>query len=318
MKSNKVLVDGRKQTLRVKIEQGSTGKGHATRVRDWNVGGAVLVQSVGPQLSAVNRVDLEEYVAEVVNGEINPHWPGESLKAQAVAARTYVLYKKMLRKKEPYDVAAGVQDQVYEGKAHVNPTVQQAVHDTRGRVITYQRRPIFAAYSSTAAGPTEDARFVWDLDLPYLKGVECPFDAGSPRYAWQVSIPLQELERHLRRSGYHVGTIATITPYTFTPSGRVDRLRILHSLGALILRGQDFRRAVGYSRIFSTHFHIERLDKNLVLEGNGSGHGVGLCQWGMKEMAELGYDYQTILRYYYPGTKLLPLRKVKLAPQVSS
>ena len=118
----------------------------------------------------------------------------------------------------------------------------------------------------------------------------------------------------MRKEGFAVGTVATLTPYTFTPSGRVDRVRLLHSQGEIILRGQDLRRIVGYSKIFSTNFSIESMGAEVVVVGHGAGHAVGMCQWGMREMAELGYDYQSILRHYYPGTTLLPITRVILTP----
>ena len=147
--------------------------------------------------------------------------------------------------------------------------------------------------------------------------MECPFDENAPRYRWRTAIPVDTLERRLRKEGYEVGTIATVTPYTYTPSGRVDRIRILHSRGQTILRGQDLRRVVGYTKIFSTRFQIESFGHDIIISGKGSGHGVGLCQWGMKEMAELGYNHEAILHYYYPGTKLLHLSYVDLTPPPS-
>jgi stage II sporulation protein D len=188
------------------------------------------------------------------------------------------------------------------------------VAETKGHVVTYDRRPIYAAYSSTAAGPTEDALYVWALNLPYLKSVNCPFDEQAPRYDWRTSFTFEFLEQQLRKEGFAVGTVATLTPYTFTPSGRVDRVRLLHSQGEIILRGQDLRRIVGYSKIFSTNFSIESMGAEVVVVGHGAGHAVGMCQWGMREMAELGYDYQSILRHYYPGTTLLPISRVILTP----
>lgn len=281
--------------------------------RSWTVHGELVIRYEGAGLLVVNHVPLERYVAGVVAGEINPRWHPEALKAQAVAARTYVLYKALQHAADAYDVVASVQDQVYHGRRHINGAVRRAVAETKGLIVTYERRPIYAAYSSTAAGLTEDALYVWALDLPYLKGVDCPFDETSPRYTWEATVPVSLLEHRLRDAGYQVGVIGTLTPFSFTPSGRVDRLRILHSDGELILTGQDLRRAVGYTEILSTQFTVQRLDRALVLSGKGAGHGVGLCQWGMKEMAELGYRYDAILRYFYPGTRLLPLNQARLA-----
>ena len=290
------------------------GEGENGRPRTWHIDGAIEISSRDSKLLVVNRVGLEEYVAGVVSGEINPNWHMEALKAQAIAARTYVMYKSRLSIDDPYDVVSSVQDQVYHGRKHINERVWEAVSATKGRIVTHQRRPIYAAYSSTAAGPTEDALYVWALDLPYLKGVECPFDKNAPRYRWRTAIPIETLEQRLRSAQFPVGTIATLTPYTYTPSGRVDRIRILHSRGQTILRGQDLRRVVGYSKIFSTQFRIEHFGHEIIISGKGAGHGVGMCQWGMKEMAELGYSYEAILHYYYPGTELISLSQADLTP----
>ncbi|MEW6542583.1 MAG: SpoIID/LytB domain-containing protein [Nitrospirota bacterium] len=278
------------------------------------VGGALQIASRGRGLMAVNRVELEEYVKGVVPAEMNAGWHQEALKVQAVVARTYALYQRRLNRDPAYDVVATVQDQVYRGRAGLDQRVQQAVEATRGLVLTFRNVPILAAFSSTAAGPTEDALTVWSKDLPYLKGVDCPFDQGSPYYQWRAEFTLQDLEDKLRRQGLRVGAIASLTPYAFTPAGRVTKLRLLHSQGELLLRGEDLRRAVGYGVIPSTQFEVESIGRSVVLTGRGAGHAVGLCQWGAKEMAELGYPFDTILRYYFPGTDLKDLRTVDLAP----
>jgi stage II sporulation protein D len=226
------------------------------------------------------------------------------LKVQAVAARTYALYNKMLSSGRDYDVAATIQDQVYRGRVGVDSRVEQAVEQTRGIVVTYQNAPIYAAFSSTAAGPTEDAMNVWAKDLPYLKGVECPFDLSSPYYQWKASVKLDMLENSLRRQGFSLGTIATVTPVAYSRAGRVTKLRILHSRGELIVRGEELRKAVGYTVIPSTQFEVESVGMDVVFVGYGAGHAVGLCQWGAKELAELGYPFTSILQYYYPGTEL--------------
>jgi stage II sporulation protein D len=310
----RIRIEATSGTLDLTVLEGLGGQGKRGSPREWLIDGTIEVSHRGSKLLVINRVGLEEYVAGVVSGEINTQWHPEALKAQAVAARTYVLYKSIENSEQPYDVVSSVQDQVYRGRAHINKRVWEAVMRTKGRVVTFDDRPIYAAYSSTAAGPTEDALYVWALDLPYLKGVECPFDEKAPRYHWRTAIPLEILEQRLRKEQFHVGAIATITPYTFTPSGRVDRIRILHSRGQTILRGQDLRRVVGYSKIFSTQFRIESFGHQIVISGRGAGHGVGMCQWGMKEMAELGYTYEAIVQYYYPGTTLRHVSQVNLAP----
>lgn len=268
------------------------------------VGGEVEVLSRGNVLWVVNRVSLEEYVMGVVPAEMSPQWHPEALKVQAIATRTYALYQMMIHADREYDVVATIHDQVYRGRSGVVDPVREAVESTAGLALTYEDRPILAVFSSTAAGPTEDAANVWSQNLPYLKGVECPFDRESPYYEWRTAFPVTMLEAGLRQEGWDVGTIATITAYSYSRSGRVSRLRVLHSGGELLMRGEDLRRIVGYRVIPSTRFTIDAIGSDILMSGYGAGHAVGLCQWGAKELAELGYPYHAILRYYFPGTEL--------------
>jgi stage II sporulation protein D len=276
-----------------------------------SVSGVVHLVRRGKGFLVINRVDIEEYVKGVVPAEVSSTWHPEMLKAQAVAARTYALYQQMLSATRDYDVASTVQDQVYRGKEGIDVGILRAVEDTRGLVVTYQDAPIYAAFSSTAAGLTEDAMNVWSKEYPYLKGVECPFDLASPYYQWKSSFKIDTLEQNLRQQGFSVGTIATMAPLSFSRGGRVAKLRILHSGGELILRGEELRKVIGYTIIPSTQFAIESIGQDVVLSGFGAGHAVGMCQWGAKELAELGYSFSTILQYYYPGTELQNLTLIK-------
>jgi stage II sporulation protein D len=317
-----ILIEAREGALSVSLEgngaASSSGPDEARRPesarQELVVGGRLQILPRGRVLLVVNELDLEEYVRGVVPFEMNASWHPEALKAQAVAARTYGVYQRMMNGAREYDVVAGTQDQVYRGRTQPDPRVQEAVDATSGLVLTHGNAPILAAFSSTAAGPTEDAMNVWSKDLPYLKGVDCPFDTNSPHYQWRAAINLQDLESALRRSGVMVGTIATVTPFSYSRAGRVTGIRILHSRGELILRGEDLRRVVGYTAIPSALFEVESMGREVVLAGRGSGHGVGLCQWGAKELAELGYPFGAILHYYFPGTQLQDLRASELRP----
>jgi stage II sporulation protein D len=269
-----------------------------------HVSGVVQLVRRGKSRLLVNHVDLEEYVKGVVPAEVNSTWHPEMLKVQAVATRTYALYQRMLNSTRDYDVVAGIQDQVYRGRQGIDARVTAAVESTRGMVVTYQGAPIYAAFSSTAAGVTEDAMTVWSKALPYLKGVECPFDIESPYYQWSASVKVETLEKNLRQQGFPVGRISDVAPQQFSRAGRVATLKVVHSNGELVIRGEDLRKAVGYTIVPSTQFTVLSIGQDLVLSGYGAGHAVGLCQWGAKELAELGYSFSSILNYYYPGTEL--------------
>ena len=237
---------------------------------------------------------------------------------QAIASRTYALYQRSRKRYEHYDLVATTLDQVFTGALSPNPTaferrsrakVIRAVNATRGQFMTFNGQPILAAFHSTAAGQTEDALQVWLEDIPYLTGVACPWDGKSKFYDWTREIKITTLEQRLRKHGHQIGVVASITPMVMTRSDRVGSLRILHSNGELIIRGETFRKAVGYTALLSTSFEIEHFGKNVVFRGKGAGHGVGLCQWGAKELAESGFNTHAILQYYYPGVIIQGLRR---------
>jgi stage II sporulation protein D len=285
----------------------SKPNGRPTQTSTLMLPGRVQLLLRGKTFEVINELDLETYVAGVVPWEMNAAWHPEALKAQAVAARTYALYQQQANAGREYDLVSTTQDQVYRGRSN-DPRIQYAVEATRGLVLMHDKTPILAAFFSTAAGPTEDAFTVWAKDLPYLKGVDCPFDANSPYFRWRATFKLEDLEAGLRRQGISIGTIANLTALTHSRAGRVVRLRVLHSGGELILRGEELRRAIGYTVIPSTLFEVELVGRQAVLSGRGAGHAVGLCQWGAKELAVLGYTFSTILHYYFPGTDLVDIR----------
>jgi stage II sporulation protein D len=274
------------------------------RIDGQTFGGRLDIANKRGLLQVVETLDLENYLGGVVPLELNSKWHPEALKVQAVVARTYALYQKQQNRGKDYDLVATTNDQLYGGKGIEDVRATEAVRATHGQVLTYEGQVINSVYHSTAAGPTEDSREVWGADLPYLQGVDCPFDVQSPWYRWNRAIDLVALEKNLRHNGFPIGTIATLTPYRFSRAGRVTRVRILHSEGEVILRGDEFRRIIGYTTLPSTRFKIDAIRQQVHFTGMGSGHGVGLCQWGAKELAERGFPYERILDYYYPGVQI--------------
>jgi stage II sporulation protein D len=302
---SRVLINGQPLKGPVRL----VGRSAPLEVKGVSVRGAVVAAVRGDALSVVNELALEDYVKSVVPSEVPAIWPFEALKAQAILARTYALYHKQERTAQAFDVDATVQSQVYGGLASEDPRTSRAVAATAGLVVTHRDGLALTPYHSTSAGPTEDAAEVWGIDLPYLKGVACPFDLESPVYRWNRSLSLDALESTLREAGYAMGPIATLTPLTQDQSGRVSAIRILHARGELMLMGETLRRLVGYQRLPSMRFNVvdfevgsQGIEARLV--GGGWGHGVGLCQWGMKTLAERGWSAARIVSYYYPGTSV--------------
>lgn len=298
---------GRPTELRELIASSAGGDIHLNNL---TVGGILHIVLVRDSLRLINELDVEEYLKGVVPIEISPTWNPEALKIQAIIARTYVLHQRQVNLGKEYDVLATTADQVYGGRGKEHPAANQAVADTSGLVLTFGGELILSAYHSTSAGPTEDASEVWGMDLPYLKGVSCPFDQNSPYYQWSKSFGMDAVQELFSKAGYEIGTIASITPFRWTEAGRVGQIRILHSQGELILKSEEFRRILGYTELPSTRFRIEKIGREMQIQGNGYGHGVGLCQWGAKEMAEMGYGHDKILKYYYPGVRVEPYSSI--------
>ena len=288
----------------------ASSAGGTIHLNDLSVGGLLHIVLYRDTLRLINELDVEEYLKGVVPVEISPKWHPESLKVQAIIARTYVLYQRQVNLGKEYDVLATTADQVYGGRKKEHPAADQAVAETSGLVLTFEGELILSAYHSTSAGPTENASEAWGMELPYLKGVSCPFDQNSPYYQWSRSFLMDAVQESFSKAGYTVGTIASLTPFRWTEAGRIGRLRLLHSQGELILKAEDLRRILGYTELPSTRFRIEKIGREIQIRGNGYGHGVGLCQWGAKEMAEMGYSYDKILKYYYPGVRVEPYLSV--------
>jgi len=285
------------------------GRDGELTINGLTVGDRIIVKRQNGKLLAINELPLEDYVKGVVPSEMSAAWHPEALKVQAIATRTYALYKMRQNARKDFDVVASIKDQVYlyRGRAAAAGPAARAADETRDQVLAYRDEPILAAFSSTAAGLTEDAWNVWAVDLPYLKGVECPFDLNSPWYQWRTDVGLAMLEQRLRDEGFPVGVIASLAPATYTKAGRVVQVRILHSGGELYVKGDDLRRVLGYTVLPSTQFDFDVVGLQVQFAGRGNGHGVGLCQWGAKELAERGYSAETILRYYYPGADIRDL-----------
>lgn len=259
------------------------------------------------KLTAVNEVDLEEYLYGVIKMEIDPRFPPEALRAQAVAARTYALQNLGRFAAEGYDLRATTDSQAYGGMTAEDPRTTAAVEATRGLVMTFAGRPILAVYHTDSGGATESSEFVWGAAYPYLRGVPDPYGEDSPAREWLSRIDLPTLESRLQRAGRPVQRISGIVIIATTPSGRVQTVRITGGHGALDLRGTDLRTMLGVSFLRSTLFTVRMTgDEAQAVEfhGRGSGHGVGMSQWGARGQALRGRTYPEILQYYYQGVQL--------------
>lgn len=258
---------------------------------------------------AVNRVNLEEYVAGVVGSEMPLAFPEEALRAQAVASRTYGLYQVRTRPAGAlYDLTDDTFSQVYRGLANEKEVARRVTEDTSGVVITWRGSIVPAYFHSTCGGRTIPASFaLGDRDIPPLGGAECGFCEDSKYARWEGEIAKAELAERLRREGLAVRAVTTVEALEMGPAGHVATVRVVHPEGELRIRAPRFRLIAGPGLIRATLFTIEDRGDKLLLRGRGWGHGAGLCQMGARGMARAGYGATAILARYYPGGEPLKL-----------
>jgi len=259
-------------------------------------------------LLLVNEIPIEEYLVGLINCEISSLWPVESVKAQAVIARSYAIYQKDARRGTLYHLESSVMDQVYDGVDIEDSRAARAVEETAGEVLTYAGAVIQAFYHSNCGGHTESAQKVWGADLPYLQGVDCRYCLNAPSARWEAVLSMKKLELLLKAAGYRAADLSSIRTGGSNRSGRLQEITLLMPRGDLTMSAVNFRKAIGYSVIKSTNFTVRKRGDELVFNGLGNGHGVGLCQWGAKQRAGDGFTYREILSYYYPGVRFEKLR----------
>jgi stage II sporulation protein D len=343
------------------------------------------------KLISINYVDLENYLYGVVPNEISASWGMESLKAQAVAARTYAVANINPNASYGYDMDDNQNSQVYRGFISEKEATTNAVNETRGEMIYYNDKLIQAFYHSTSGGSTENSGNVWFENLPYLVGVEDAFSdrSGSPYNQWQKSYQKNEIIKKLKDDGHNVSELYSIEITKVSENNRVIECIFSTDIGELVYKKENARLLLG---LMSSWFTIENgsvfyftneytfdnkddseetktvpsrggimdsitdknttseediktesnlgsggitgkylitnsgtnkanLDKVAVIsakgvsvletsssdynfQGRGWGHGIGMSQYGAKQMAAEGFTYNEILEHYYTGVTI--------------
>lgn len=279
----------------------------------------VVVRKEGG-LDGINHVDVERYVACVTAVEVWPTFDVEAYRAQAIVARTYVLYQMMRRQDAAFDVSATQGSQVYRGiRADGSARrASAAVRHTHGLVLMWMdhgQDRLFCTYYSAACGGRSQSAAIFgsegDIE-PLAGGVPCDYCsiAPGPSYRWGP-VHLSKDRIRSKLVGRHpelksLGRIRRIEVSERTPSGRPVTLRILGSRGdPYEMLAERFRLIVAPNEVRSTDFQMRDAGGEVVFEhGRGFGHGLGLCQWGMQGQSLQGRRAGEILRYYYPGSRL--------------
>ncbi|MEI8218139.1 MAG: SpoIID/LytB domain-containing protein [Elusimicrobiota bacterium] len=308
----KLLDDGRIAfgdiSYRSPVRIAAAGNDDLIRINGKRFHDTINIMAQNGHLTAVNELRLEDYLCGILPVEADPNWAPESLKVQAVASRTYVLRNMRRHEKDGFDVCDTMHCQVYGGVDCEDVRSNNAVAGTRNEVLMYQGQLAQTLFHASCGGCTENPNNVWSWDAeapPYLRGRRDKYCRNSPHQDWKNLVKEDIMRKNLTKAGYVVGTIQSIKIEGTDSSGRAKKLKIKHKNGVLEMKAASFRLAVDPWIIRSTMFKkIVKKDAGFLFSGYGWGHGVGMCQWGAKVMAERGKDYKEILKYYYPGTTI--------------
>lgn len=259
----------------------------------------------------IENIPLEDYIVGVVASEMPADFELEALKAQALAARTYILRQLLADEKlgtpNGADVTDTEQHQVYKSPEELNAIwdsgdfdwkmekIKQAVAETAGNVLTYNNAPIDASYFSTSNGYTENSEEYWPNEIPYLRSVESPWDVDSEKYLSQVTLTVQEFQSMLGVTLGNDGAVGKIIART--TGNRVSTVDI----NGKQLSGREVRDTL---KLRSSDFNWERKGDNIIITTKGFGHGVGMSQYGANGMALEGKSYTQIISHYYKGVQI--------------
>lgn len=258
-------------------------------------------------------MDLQSYLCGVLYGEMPPNYHEEALKAQTVAAFTYLLYRRdFVQDAHP---TAWVCDDPSHCKAYrsssdvleewgtywfemYSPRIRNAVSSVLYTYMTYEGEPINAVFHSVSSGQTEQAADVWGTDLPYLQAVPSSFDETADRFETEQVLPAKTVSALLAGEDPSLDFADSpsewITQTVRSASGGVIRQTICGK----VFRGTDLRRIFG---LRSTNYTVTEKDGMFTFSVKGYGHGVGMSQYGANQLAMRGYDYRAILQHYYTG-----------------
>ncbi len=263
----------------------------------------------------VETVKLENYLMGVVAAEMPPSFNEEALKAQAVAARTFIINRENVQNDDHKGAAvctdfnhckAYISDEEAEerwGEDWNNiyrQKIENAVLKTCGEIVTYEGEPISAVFHSTSSGKTENSEDVWQNPLPYLRSVVSEGEEKSPRYTSTESFTKNDFKERILKlnssADFSSSPDKWIGKVTYNESGSIKTIEI----GGVSFKGTEIRECFS---LRSSNFTVATGD-NIVFNVKGNGHGVGMSQYGANYAAENGYTYDKILKKYYSGTEV--------------
>jgi stage II sporulation protein D len=303
-KSNHIYINGKRLTkdrVVIKAKEGSISyNGHVYQ-------GSLYVVCLPGKMLLINCIDLEDYVACVLNSESLPGWPHKMYMVLAIAIRTYAV--AMMREaadcKRVYHIKNSNAHQVYEG-CHDNKIMHEAVEQTSGLIMVYNNKPIIAMYDMCCGGViTAHMKGIDFKQAPYLaRKYPCIHCKTCKIYSWKAEFTKDEFTRLIKPYIPHVSKVKSVTISKKDGAGLVREVSVKSAHGITTLPG---RKIYGLPRIKSFFYSIENTPSKIIFTGRGYGHHVGLCQWGACNMVQDGLDYKKILRFYYPGISFMKI-----------
>ncbi|WP_455543430.1 stage II sporulation protein D [Intestinibacter sp.] len=266
----------------------------------------------------IEKIDIETFLYGVVATEMSSDFSEEALKAQAVAARTYIIYKMENNMTQghrgayictnsnhcqayaSYDELKKIRGDNWIKESY--PKIKKAVDDTKGHILTYEGKAILPMYFSTSSGMTENSKEVFSAQYPYLKSVSSPYEEQSPKYYTEVKFNKSNFIDLLKKNYSNI-SISSENLYNQvkildrTTAGSVNTIQV----GNKEVTGRNMRSIFGLN---SSNFKIEFNGDTVVFKVKGYGHGVGMSQWGAEGMAQKNYKYDEILFHYYTNTEI--------------
>ena len=252
-------------------------------------------------IRVINVLDLEDYVKGVIPYEMSNDWPYEALRAQAVCARTYVVYNQDKYAEFGFDLTDDTECQVYRGILGANALTDMAADSTAGEYVRYKGEICEIYYFASDGGASEDGQYVFGSDRAYLLGKTDPFEKAVD-YSfrdWEEWLTGENLSWLLQGKGYDIGEVLRVQP-EYTALGNAFAVDLYDNLGQHFrITGRD---AYTFLHLNNCRYIVERAGDYFWFHGSGWGHNCGMSQWGARAMSGVyGYDYQDIIRFYFTG-----------------
>ncbi len=291
------------------------------QVSEYNYNKYGTISLLHKKTGEIEQVNLDTYLCNVVSAEMPATFEQEALKAQAIVARTYTIYKILNKKHDNADICddstccqawISKEDRLAKWEENQRDSNWQkicnAVNDTKGKIITYNNKPIDAFFHSNSGGITEIPVNVWGgSDYPYLQSVETSGEDAYTQYASEVSFTQEELINKLKEKYSDISidfeNMDDIKILEYTESTRVKTVKF----GNHEISGVEARTLLGLK---STNFEIIRDGNNIKFSVKGYGHGVGMSQTGADSMAKTGSSAEEIIKHFYTGVEITEVNEL--------